>query len=115
MPSIIEADSRYLVATLYSAVPLAGDQRLLRVVLDVGRGAVRGQENALKASIASGLGASIHFSGSATSGPPSGAGITGSLVAASLSLGVLSARTGGRVRWSGRYRTGSEGESVSSA
>src|SRR4051812_10903451 len=89
VPSIMEAESRYFVAILDSlshsqlTSGFLGSSSTLTGVPSCG------QVNALKASIASWFGASTQVSGWATSGPPSGAGMTGSSVGADPSLGAV--------------------------
>ena len=97
MPSIIAAESRYFCAVFVSGSHsqvtsgFFGSSSTLTGVPSCG------QVKALKASIASWLGASIHFSGSPTSLPPSGAGMAGMVLGVPASLGAVEPSVGSSV------------------
>ena len=74
LPSIIAAESRYFVPTFVSGSHSQVTSGFLGSSSTLTALPSCGQVKALKASIASWLGASIHFSGSPTSGPPGGWG-----------------------------------------
>src|SRR3954453_11223494 len=89
VPSIIEGDRRYFVDTLFSLPHSQVTSGFFGSSSTLTGFPSWGQVKALNASIASWLGASLHFSGEATPGPPSGSGMTGSSVGAVPSLGAV--------------------------
>src|SRR4051812_35143891 len=89
VPSISAAESRYLVAIWLSGSHSQVTSGFLGSSSTLTGVPSCGHWKLLKAWIASGLGLSIHFSGSATSSPPSGAGVTGALVGVGSALGSV--------------------------
>src|SRR3954452_19009671 len=94
LPSIMAAESRYFWACLVSGSHSQVTSGFLGSSSTLTALPSCGQVKLLKASIASWLGASIHFSGSPTSGPPGGLGTTGSLVGVPASLGAVASAPG---------------------
>src|SRR3954470_12976455 len=94
LPSIIAAESRYFWACLVSGSHSQVTSGFLGSSSTLTALPSCGQVKLLKASIASWLGASIHFSGSPTSGPPGGLGMTGLVEGVPPSVGAVALSEG---------------------